>query len=130
LTAVLLFSLPLWKRPEQALGGEAFTPQQRSIPELLRLPGVRQVVTCFFCYCALEATAGIWAASYCTLVRGIDAGTAASWASLFYLGITVGRGICGFLTMKISDQNMIRLGQAIIGLGLVMILLPAGNQVL
>lgn len=130
LTAVLLFSLPLWKRPEQALGGEAFTPQQRSIPELLRLPGVRQVVTCFFCYSALEATAGIWAASYCTLVRGIDAGTAASWASLFYLGITVGRGICGFLTMKISDQNMIRLGQAIIGLGLVMILLPAGNQVL
>ena len=63
-------------------------------------------------------------------VRGISAETAAKWISLFYLGITVGRGICGFLTMKISDQNMIRLGQAIIGLGLVMILLPAGNQVL
>lgn len=130
LTLVLFASLRMWKRPEQTLDGEAFTPQQRSIPELLRLPGVRQVVTCFFCYCALEATAGMWAASYCTVVRGIDAGTAASWASLFYLGITVGRGVCGFLTMKINDQNMIRLGQALIALGLVLILLPAGNNIL
>ena len=130
LTVVLLGSLKLWKRPEQTLNGEDFTPEQRPIRELLRLPGVRQVVTCFFCYCALEATAGMWAASYCTVARGIDAETAASWASLFYLGITVGRGACGFLTMKISDQNMIRLGQAIIALGLVLILLPAGNTVL
>lgn len=130
LTVVLLGSLKLWKRPEQTLNGEDFTPEQRPIRELLRLPGVRQVVTCFFCYCALEATAGMWAASYCTVARGINAETAASWASLFYLGITVGRGICGFLTMKISDQNMIRLGQAIIALGLVFILLPAGNTVL
>ncbi len=130
LTVVLLGSLKLWKRPEQTLNGEDFTPEQRPIRELLRLPGVRQVVTCFFCYCALEATAGMWAASYCTVARGINAETAASWASLFYLGITVGRGICGFLTMKISDQNMIRLGQAIIALGLVLILLPAGNTVL
>ncbi len=130
LTLVLFLSLRLWKRPEQTLDGADFAPQQRSIPELLRLPGVRQVVTCFFCYCALEATAGMWAASYCTVVRGIDAETAASWASLFYLGITVGRGVCGFLTMKINDQNMIRLGQALIALGLVLILLPAGNNVL
>ena len=75
-------------------------------------------------------TAGMWAASYCTLTRGIDANTAASWASTFYIGITVGRAICGFLTMKLSDQNMIRLGQALIALGIVLILLPAGQNVL
>lgn len=130
LTVVLVLSLPLWKRPGKALEGDDFTPEHRSLPQLLRLPGVVQVLVCFFCYCALESTAGMWAASYCTLCRGIDANTAASWTSTFYIGITVGRAICGFLTMKLTDQNMIRLGQVLIALGVVLILLPAGPEVL
>lgn len=128
LTAVLLLSLRLWKRPQANVEGADFKPHP--IPELLRRPGVPQVLLCFFCYCALEATAGMWAASYCTLVRGIDAETAARWASLFYVGITIGRGVCGFLTMKISDQNMIRLGQALIAAGVVLILAPLGQGTL
>ena len=128
LTAVLLLSLPLWKRPQANVEGAEFKPHP--IPELLRRPGVPQVLVCFFCYCALESTAGMWAASYCTLVRGIDAGTAARWASLFYVGITVGRGVCGFLTLKVNDQNMIRLGQALIAAGTVLILLPTGQGTL
>ena len=128
LTAVLLLSLRLWKRPQANVEGADFKPHP--IPELLRRPGVPQVLLCFFCYSALEATAGMWAASYCTLVRGIDAETAARWASLFYVGITIGRGVCGFLTMKISDQNMIRLGQALIAAGVVLILAPLGQWTL
>ena len=128
LTAVLLLSLRLWKRPQANVEGADFKPHP--IPELLRRPGVPQVLLCFFCYCALEATAGMWAASYCTLVRGIDAETAARWASLFYVGITVGRGVCGFLTMKISDQNMIRLGQTLIAAGVVLVLAPLGQGTL
>ena len=130
LTAVLLLSLPLWKRPEKTPEGADYTPEHRTLPQLLRMPGVPQVLLCFFCYCALESTAGMWAASYCTLVRGIDVGTAAGWASTFYLGITIGRGVCGFLTIKINDQNMIRLGQVLIALGVVLVLLPAGQGVL
>ena len=130
LTLVLLLSLPLWKRSRGAADGADVVPEHRSLPDLLRLPGVPQVLVCFFCYCALESTAGMWAASYCTLVRGIAAGTAAGWTSTFYLGITIGRGVSGFLTMKISDQNMIRLGQVLIGLGILLVLLPAGNAVL
>lgn len=130
LTAVLLLSLPLWKRPEKTPEGADYTPEHRTLPQLLRMPGVPQALLCFFCYCALESTAGMWAASYCTLVRGIDAGTAAGWASTFYLGITIGRGVCGFLTIKINDQNMIRLGQVLIALGVVLVLLPAGQGVL
>ena len=128
LTAVLLLSLRLWKRPQANVEGADFKPHP--IPELLRRPGVPQVLLCFFCYSALEATAGMWAASYCTLVRGIDAETAARWASLFYVSITIGRGVCGFLTMKISDQNMIRLGQALIAAGVVLVLAPLGQGTL
>ena len=130
LTALLLLSLPLWKRPEEDGAGVGVTPEHRTLPQLLRIPGVPEVMISFACYSAVEATAGMWAASYCTLLRGIDAQTAAGWASLFYLGITVGRFFSGFLTLKFNDHQMIRGGQAVILLGVVLIFLPAGHTLL
>ena len=124
LTAVLIFSLPLWQTPVDAGAGEDFTPEHRTLPQLMKVPGVPEVMGCFALYNGLEAVAGMWAASYCTLVRGLDATTAASWASLFYLGITVGRFFSGFLTMKFNDQQMIRLGQTLIAVGIALLLLP------
>ena len=130
LTAVLVFSLPLWKTPADEGAGETFTPEHRPLPQLIKVPGVPEVMGCFALYHGLEAVAGMWAASYCTLVRGLDATTAASWASLFYLGITVGRFFSGFLTMKFNDQQMIRLGQVLIAVGVALIFLPVGNTCL
>ena len=130
LTAVLVFSLPLWKTPADEGAGETFTPEHRTLPQLMKVPGVPEVMGCFALYNGLEAVAGMWAASYCTLVRGLDATTAASWASLFYLGITVGRFFSGFLTMKFNDQQMIRLGQVLIAVGVALIFLPVGNTCL
>ena len=88
-----------------------------------------EVLCCFACYSGVETVTGMWAASYCTLVRGLDAVTAASWASLFYAGITIGRFLSGFLTMKFNDHQMIRLGQALIAVGIALVLLP-GNALL
>ena len=128
LTAVIVFSLPLWKTPAEA-AGEDFTPEHRTLPQLLKVPGVPEVLCCFGCYSGVETVTGMWAASYCTLVRGLDAVTAASWASLFYAGITIGRFLSGFLTMKFNDHQMIRLGQALIAVGIALVLLP-GNALL
>ena len=72
----------------------------------------------------------MWAASYCTLYHGISPERAARWASLFYMGITAGRFVCGFITMKVNDRNMIRLGQAVAALGILCVLLPLGGNVL
>ena len=130
LTVVLVCSLPLWKCPSDAAEEGGFTPQHLPLPKLLCLPGVREVLLCFFCYCALESTAGMWAASYCVLARGIDAETAASWASLYYTGIMAGRFAGGFITMKLGDRQMIRLGQAIMAAGVAFILLPLGRGTL
>ena len=129
LTAVLIFSLPLWQTPADTGAGEDFTLEHRTLPQLMKVPGVPEVMCCFALYNGLEAVAGMWAASYCTLVRGLDATTAASWASLLYLGITVGRFFSGFLTMKFNDQQMIRLGQTLIAVGIALLLLP-GSAVL
>ena len=59
--------------------------------------------------------------------NGLDRETAASLASLFMLGITGGRFLSGFVTYKMNDESMIRLGQGIIALGIVIMLLPLGN---
>ena len=130
LTAVLIFSLPLWQTPTDAGAGEDFTPEHRTLPQLMKVPGVPEVMCCFALYSGVETVTGMWAASYCTLVRGLDAVTAASWASLFYLGITVGRFLSGFLTMKFNDHQMIRIGQMLIAVGIALVFLPAGNTCL
>lgn len=99
-------------------------PARRTRAQLLRIPGVKAVLVSFFCYSAFEATCGNWAATFCTLARGIDAQTAASWAALFYMGITAGRAVSGFISLKVNDRNMIRLGQALIAVALVCVLMP------
>ena len=130
LTAILLCSLPLWKqRPAEVLqDGKVQNVKALSIREALQLAGAREILVCFFCYCALEQTTGLWASSYLTLHKGVSADTAASFASMFYLGITVGRALSGFLTMKLNDVQMIRLGEVIIGIGVLVMLLPFGQR--
>lgn len=134
LTAVLIFSLPLWKgRTEEAEVEELQTdPAENakkvlSVREILKITGAKEVMICFFCYCALEQTTGLWASSYLSLHKGIPAETAAAFASLFFIGITVGRAISGFVTMKLNDIQMIRLGQGIIVAGIVAMILPGSN---
>lgn len=129
LVICLIISLPLWKEKHKEKEMEVQNSQNIGVKEALRLPGAKAILTAFFCYCSLEATAGLWASSYMVLYKGIDPQTAAKWAAIFYLGITVGRFICGFITDKIGDKNMVRIGQVIAGIGTVTILLPFGNTV-
>lgn len=127
LTAVLIFSLPLWKKKQSAQTENIEKSKVLSFKELIKIPGAKPTLLAFFGYCALEATAGMWASSYMVLGRGMDPETAAKWASLFYLGITGGRFISGFITIKLGDRKMVTLGQLIIGLGILTLLLPLGN---
>lgn len=126
LTAVLFFSLPLWKTTGAAKHEEPLG-KPLTMKEILSIPGAKEVMVTFFCYCGLELTAGQWASSYFVMKEGIPADQAASYASLFYIGITLGRAISGFVTMKLDDTQMIRLGQGIIGVGIAMMLLPLGK---
>ncbi|MBQ3161257.1 MAG: MFS transporter [Oscillospiraceae bacterium] len=127
LTAVLFASLPMWKkRTDEAENGEE--TKSKGIIGSLKIKGVPLVLVMFFGYCALEATAGIWASSYLVEYKGTDAETAARFASLFYIGITVGRFVCGFVADKIGDRNLIRLGLTVITVGLVMIMLPVESN--
>ena len=128
LTAVLFMTLPLWKenRTEEKKTAPA---KALSMKEIFAIPGAKEIMTAFFCYCALESTAGLWASSYLVMEFGVSEETAAGLATLFYTGITVGRGISGFVTYKLNDKNMIRLGQSIIAVGVLAIILPFGKEI-
>lgn len=128
LTLILLLSLPLWKKQELPLsGGETVRPQTPKWGKLLKRPGVKAALTAFFFYSALELTTGLWGSSYMVAVRGISPETAAKWISLFYLGITAGRFFSGFLTLRFSDDAMVRLGEITAIVGILLILLPLHN---
>lgn len=130
LTVLLIFSLPLWNR--KAENGEHDGETERkvlSLTEILKIPGVKAVLLMFFGYCALEQTAGLWASSYLVMHKGIAEEIAAQFASLFYIGITIGRFISGFITFKLNDTQMIRLGLSIIFVGILIMLLPLGQVV-
>ncbi len=128
LTAALLLSLPLWKK----MGSESgeHSPNQGkplSLRDVLHIQGTKEILLAFFCYCAAEQTAMLWGSSYLVMRDGVPEETAASLGSLFLIGITAGRAASGFLTYKLNDTNMIRLGQAVMAAGIGIMLLPLGK---
>ena len=133
LTAILVLSLPLWKNRRAGddgdatgalVGGPAPARKPLGLRGVLAIRGAKEILVMFFCYCAIESTAGLWASSYMVMHHGVDRVTAASLASLFYVGITVGRALSGFMTMRFDDPTMIRIGQATLAVGAVLVALP------
>lgn len=125
LTAILLLSLHLWKKP--AAEERRDRAAALSIGQVGNIPGAKEIMLSFFCYSGVEQTAILWAGSYLNLAHGLSSDAAASFAGLFCMGITLGRALSGFMTMRLSDKQMIRLGQAIILLGVILLLLPLGQ---
>ena len=125
LTVVLFLTLGLWKNRRSEMENAEPVP----LGKVLGIAGAKEILVTFFCYCGLEQTAALWASSYLTLSRGVDAQTAAYFACLFFLGMTAGRALNGFLTVKFDDKTLIRMGSAVIGLGVGAMLLP-GNMAL
>ena len=124
ISATLFLSLPLWRSTQQQ---DEEQTQPVSLRETIRMPGVKAAMLCFFGYCALEQTAGLWAASYLTLHKGVPADIAAGFGSMYFIGLTIGRGLSGFAAMKLKDKSMIKLSFCMIGCGIAAILLPLGK---
>lgn len=124
LTAVLFLSLPLWKRQAADTSDVPKSAKGLGLSQVFRINGVPLVLATFFCYCAMEQTAGLWASSYLVQHRGFSTEAAARFASFYFLGITIGRFVCGFAADRLGDKRLIRVGIYGTIAGIVMIALP------
>ena len=123
--AVALFiSLPLWRKKKEKSVEEEGYEAPIGLGDVLKIKGVKAILLAFLGYCAFESTAGLWASSYLVEYRNVDAETAAFFASMFYLGITVGRFLSGFVADRFGDKNMIRIGVGLMCCGVVLVALP------
>ena len=121
LVVAITLSIPLWRDQNDAADqdGKHTVPTRR---KLLALPGVKLAMAGFLCYCALESACGLWASTFLVLGHGVSAQAAALLASLFYAGITVGRFLSGVLTLRLDGKQLLRLGETIMGIGLVVLM--------
>ena len=138
LSAILFFTLPVWKKCVKKSsnfennidrisknGAIEQTEQKKvSTASVFGIKGIYLVFIAFFAYCAMEQTAGLWATSYLVNYKGIEATVAAKFASFFYIGITLGRGISGFFAEKLGDKRLIRFGTIIILIGILLVAIP------
>ncbi len=124
LTAIIFLSLPMWKRTDGLTDDAADAPKPMTIRELAALPGAKEVMITFFCYCAAESTAGLWASSFLVYHHGLTEEIAAGCASLFYIGITLGRALNGFVADRFTDTQLTRTGLCVMALGVATLLLP------
>ena len=124
IAVLLLVTLPVWRANRTA----AETKQQSvGVRGALKIKGVPYILTGFFAYCAAEATAMQWASTYFAKVKGLPAERAAGLAALFYIGITAGRFVSGFVTDRLGDRNMIRLGTGVLICGIGALALPTAS---
>lgn len=138
LVIILFITLPLWKRvarirdadltqiePDDNQMDSTFAQdEKRPAQKVIKIKGVKHSLIAFLFYCGVEATVGLWGASYLVGARDITAGTAAVWISLYYGGITIGRLVTGFVTLKIRNRVLILIGQVTAIMGGVILVLP------
>ena len=129
LSFVLLISIPLWKHRivVPAVDG-SIDDRELSLREILSIKGAKEVMLFFFSYCAVEQVMIVWSGTYLNLHKGYSAEAVASLAGMYCLGLTIGRGISGFVTMKLDDTSMIRLGIGIMTVGVFILMLPGSPE--
>ncbi|MGP1570218.1 MAG: MFS transporter [Eubacteriales bacterium] len=123
---VCIISLLLWKANEKE--AEEDHSDSVGIREALKVPAVIFTLVAFYAYCAGEATCFLWTPSYFADTKeGLSADTIASFGSLIFGGLMLGRFISGFISNKIGDRPLIRIGNFVELLGITMVFLPISN---
>lgn len=124
LVVILILSLPLWSNKQLANDAEQKGVSGNLLNLLKTVPGLKQALLIFFCYCTIEATFGLWGASFLVFEKGYAADEAARLVSLYYVGITAGRLFSGFLTKYFSNRQLVNMGQVVIAIGLGLLFMP------
>ena len=127
ITLLLFLSLPLWRK---AHGGEneseENTHKDLSFGSVLKIPGVKMTCSLFIASCAIECTCGGWGSTFLVEYKHLPAEKAAQIIMIYYIGMTLGRFLSGVLAAKLHSWKIIKLGQIVLGLALLLLILPGG----
>ena len=127
ITLLLFLSLPLWRK---AHGGEneseENTHKDLSFGSVLKIPGVKMMCSLFIASCAIECTCGGWGSTFLVEYKHLPAEKAAQIIMIYYIGMTLGRFLSGVLAAKLHSWKIIKLGQIVLGLALLLLILPGG----
>lgn len=126
LSVLIFISIPLWQKRNVGNGDETKEIESKALSfrEIFAIKGAMPCFLMFFCYCSLELTTSLWASTYLVQNWNFSPETAAGYASMFYMGVTLGRFINGFLAIKMGDKCLIRMGTAIVAVGIALLFLP------
>ena len=120
---ICILSQPLWKREESSAQTEAKTAA--GIRDALKMPGVILTLIAFFAYCSGESTCSLWTSSYFAGTKeGLADWMIASFGSLVFAGLMLGRLISGFISNKLGDRLLIRCGIGLEFFGILLVMLP------
>ena len=124
ITAMLLLSLPLWKKVNH--NGKAQEEAQTVVPtkELLKNKNLR--IACIMCIatCGLEFLCGGWGATFLVETRNISVDLGAKLIIAFYLGMTLSRLLAGFIADKLKSWKLIFIAEGITAVGVIVLLIP------
>ena len=123
---LVLFTLPKWKKLEAPVTAETDEKSDKTLIDILKTKGMVTSILSLGLYCSMEFLLGTWGATYIVNTLGLSPDTAAMWVSLYYGGIMLGRVIAGFVSMKYSDNSLIRAGIVVSSVGMLVLLLPLG----
>ena len=128
IAVIIAISLKKWRTvKETETTEETSNENKKSFIEILKIKGVLTSLLSQGLYCSMEFLIGTWGASFLVHIHTLQPDEAAKWISLYFCGITVGRIISGFISMKASDNTMIRLGIVTSFLGMILLALPLGK---
>lgn len=127
IAVLVLVTLPKWKKLEAPVTAESEEKSDKTLKDVLKTSGVVTSILSLGLYCSMEFLLGTWGATFIVNTLGLSPDTAAMWVSLYYGGIMLGRVISGFVSMKYSDNSLIRAGIIVAFVGIVVLMLPMGT---
>lgn len=129
IAVIIALALKKWKKVELSISSVEVSEKtaDKSMLEIIKMKGVITSILSLGSYCSMEFLVGTWGASYIVNIYALPADEAAKFISLYYGGIMLGRFISGVISVKTTDDTMIRGGIAVAFLGIILLALPLGK---